>query len=80
MFILRNNSKSNIFSPQNTTNPFVVAQNCSNNNIFTHAHNLMDSVFFLNEGDRSTFLQTMMQAFGSTYIILWSYESNQPFK
>ncbi|KAI5674360.1 hypothetical protein M9H77_14724 [Catharanthus roseus] len=39
----------------------------------------MDSVFFLNEGDRSTFLQTMMQAFGSTYIILWSYESNQPF-
>ncbi|KAG8376156.1 hypothetical protein BUALT_Bualt09G0033900 [Buddleja alternifolia] len=34
---------------------------------------LMDSIFLLGEGDRTAFLQQMMQSFGSTYICLWSY-------
>ncbi|KAL3532634.1 hypothetical protein ACH5RR_006155 [Cinchona calisaya] len=34
----------------------------------------MDSVFFLGEGDRATFIQHMMQSFGCTYICLWSYD------
>lgn len=44
-----------------------------------HANLMMESVFFLDEGERSTLLNTMMQYFGSTYICLWSYDqSNLP--
>ncbi|OVA08160.1 Myc-type [Macleaya cordata] len=33
----------------------------------------MDSVFFLDEEARTQFLQTLAQAFGCTYLCLWSY-------
>ncbi|GLT98689.1 hypothetical protein SLE2022_161820 [Rubroshorea leprosula] len=33
----------------------------------------MESVFLLNETDRTNFLRLLMQSFGCTYICLWSY-------
>lgn len=33
----------------------------------------MDSIFFLEEGDRTAFLLKMMESFGCTYICLWQY-------
>ncbi|XP_060188318.1 putative transcription factor bHLH041 [Lycium barbarum] len=33
----------------------------------------MDSIFFLEEGDRAVFLLKIMESFGCTYICLWQY-------
>ncbi|XP_010324053.1 putative transcription factor bHLH041 isoform X1 [Solanum lycopersicum] len=33
----------------------------------------MDSIFFLEEGDRTVFLLKIMESFGCTYICLWQY-------
>ncbi|PIM99362.1 hypothetical protein CDL12_28142 [Handroanthus impetiginosus] len=39
---------------------------------------LMDSIFLLGEGDRTSFLQQMMHSFGSSYICLWDSYLPQP--
>ncbi|XP_075516160.1 putative transcription factor bHLH041 isoform X2 [Primulina tabacum] len=39
----------------------------------------MDSIFLLDEGDRSAFLRRMIQSVGSSYICLWSLYSPQPY-